>query len=171
MILCPNCRHKEMVGAIFCSQCGARLVVSENPTSTAIYPTNSLHQVTSASPDVPYPDEAKDVSMALSILDEKKLIPLGGRRDFTLGRASEGQPIIPDVDLTPFGAYENGVSRMHAVIRMSDLRITITDLGSANGTRVNGKKLTPHVANPIRHGDVLFFGRLKAQILIRPDQA
>lgn len=168
MILCPNCRHKEMVGAIFCSQCGAKLVVTDGPTGTAVYPTNTLQRVAAVSPDVTFPDEAQDAPMALSILDENEVLPLMGRRDFTIGRATEGQPIIPDVDLTPYGAYENGVSRMHAVVRMSDQRITITDLGSANGTRVNGKKLTPHVASPIRHGDVLIFGRLKIQILVRP---
>ena len=26
MVICPNCQHKEIPGAIFCSKCGAQLV-------------------------------------------------------------------------------------------------------------------------------------------------
>ncbi len=26
MIICPNCQHKEMSGAIYCSKCGAQLI-------------------------------------------------------------------------------------------------------------------------------------------------
>lgn len=37
-----------------------------------------------------------------------------------------------------------GVSRRHAVIRWSGDRTTIEDMGSANGTFVNGKKVTTH---------------------------
>ena len=36
MILCPTCKHQELTGALFCSECGARLVVSEVPTTNSI---------------------------------------------------------------------------------------------------------------------------------------
>ncbi len=26
MIICPNCQHKEMSGAVYCSKCGAQLI-------------------------------------------------------------------------------------------------------------------------------------------------
>ena len=53
----------------------------------------------------------------LSILDFGELVAVPERKEFTLGRASSDQPIIPDVDLTPFNAYKAGVSRLHATIR------------------------------------------------------
>jgi pSer/pThr/pTyr-binding forkhead associated (FHA) protein len=43
-------------------------------------------------------------------------------------------------------------------------RIWVTDLGSANGTLVNGKIIPAHVQVPIEQGDYLTLGKLKLQI-------
>jgi phage tail-like protein len=43
------------------------------------------------------------------------------------------------------------VSRRHASIECSPTECHITDLGSSNGTRVDGQLLTPHVAVPLTH--------------------
>jgi len=94
-------------------------------------------------------------------------LPLEGGQEFTLGRVSGTQPILPDVDLSPYGAYEGGVSRLHATISLAKEGITIMDLGSANGTRVNGKKIPPHQPMPLQHGDMISLGSFKVQILIR----
>ncbi len=82
-------------------------------------------------------------------------------------RVSEGQPVLPDVDLSPYHAYANGVSRMHAVLKRSGVRVVIMDLGSANGTYVNGKRLTPQTERLLNHGDVVALGKLKFQVLIK----
>jgi pSer/pThr/pTyr-binding forkhead associated (FHA) protein len=42
----------------------------------------------------------------------------------------------------------------------------ITDLGSANGTRVNEQMLTPHQEFPLSDKDVVRLGRLKIQALV-----
>jgi pSer/pThr/pTyr-binding forkhead associated (FHA) protein len=94
-------------------------------------------------------------------------LPLAGQDEVTLGRVSEGQPVVPDIDLTPYKAYEDGVSRMHASIRIIEDQVLITDLGSANGTRVNGMQITSHIPYPVKHGDILTLGKFKIQILLR----
>jgi len=48
-----------------------------------------------------------------------------------------------------------------------DDQLMITDLGSGNGTRVNGKKIDPHVPHPIDNGDLLNLGKFKIQIFIQ----
>ena len=48
-----------------------------------------------------------------------------------------------------------GVSRRHARLDCSATACTITDLGSANGTIVNGEKLAPQVPHLLNHGDTL----------------
>jgi pSer/pThr/pTyr-binding forkhead associated (FHA) protein len=113
------------------------------------------------------PPPPTDVAIALYVMGTGEILPLEGRSEFTLGRSAEGQPVLPDVDLAPFHAYESGVSRLHASITLGSQQSLTTDLGSANGTRLNGLKIPPHKPVPVKHGDILTLGRLKIQILIR----
>jgi pSer/pThr/pTyr-binding forkhead associated (FHA) protein len=41
------------------------------------------------------------------------------------------------------------------------------DLGSANGTYVNGKRMTANSELTLSHGDVISLGKLKIQILFK----
>jgi len=84
-----------------------------------------------------------------------------------LGRISEGQPIMPDIDLSPYQAYARGVSRLHAVLKRESSHVFLMDLGSANGTFVNGKRLNPNVDHSIANGDVIALGKLKIQVLLK----
>jgi hypothetical protein len=169
MILCPNCQHHEIAGALFCSECGAQLVFAENLSTQTIRRNPSdvlVPKQTSAPP--PSPTAASiDAVVSLHLVDSGQILPLAGRTEFTLGRATEGQPILPDVDLSPYEAYAQGVSRLHAALKISSQRVVIVDLGSSNGTRVNGQKIVPNVDYPLNHGDMLALGKLKIQLLIR----
>jgi pSer/pThr/pTyr-binding forkhead associated (FHA) protein len=107
-----------------------------------------------------------DMLISLKIMDGGSIIPLEGGLEFTLGRVSGNQPILPDIDLTPYKAYENGVSRLHATIKIDKEAVIVTDLGSANGTRVNGKKVAPHTQQSIQNEDILTLGKFKIQVLI-----
>jgi adenylate cyclase len=53
---------------------------------------------------------------------------------------------------------EPNVSRQHACIRQKDLYFVLVDLGSANGTSVNGNKLHRFVPQPLYDGDVISIG-------------
>jgi pSer/pThr/pTyr-binding forkhead associated (FHA) protein len=74
---------------------------------------------------------------------------------------------MPDIDLTPYQAYASGVSRLHVVIKRESSRVLIMDLGSSNGTYLNGRRLNPHVEETLNHGDVVALGKLKIQVLLR----
>jgi hypothetical protein len=169
MILCQNCLHKEMLGAMFCSECGAQLIYATGvPTSGINATTSNLkEQESSLKGAPPLPGTFPDAWVSLNIISTGDVLPLAGQEEVTLGRVSEGQPVVPDIDLTPYKAYEAGVSRMHASVRMVEDQVLITDLGSANGTRVNGMQITPHIPYPIKHGDILTLGKFKIQILLR----
>ena len=107
----------------------------------------------------------QDSTLALNIISHDEVINIGERDEVTLGRIGAGQPIIPDIDLSPFKAYEFGVSRMHASLQVAKNLTTVTDLGSANGTRINGKKISAHTPHPIKYGDILTLGKFKIQII------
>lgn len=82
-----------------------------------------------------------------------------------VGRSDKKHDSTPDVDLESFNAYFQGVSRQHAVVSARNSRITVRDLGSSNGTYLNGGRLEPGKEYRLRHGDELAFGKLRTQVL------
>jgi pSer/pThr/pTyr-binding forkhead associated (FHA) protein len=170
MINCPHCKNQMFVGTLFCMECGAQLVFSDSEFQSAwdfeSEPKQDLEAQSYTNAPV-YTEAASNSKISLSILETGEVVHLVYREETTLGRVSDGQPIIPDLDLSPFSAYEAGVSRLHASIRQQEGQIIIVDLGSANGTRVNGIKIEPNVPHTLLHGDVLTLGKLKIQVLIR----
>ena len=166
MIICPNCQHKEMSGAIYCSKCGAQLVdmtVATHKIHTAEARQEANRQTGKMTPP---PPRQLQSWISLNMIESGQILPLADRTEFTLGRSAEGQPIVPDVDLSPYNAYANGVSRLHAVIKLINDQIVLVDLGSSNGTYLNGNRLSPYVETPVSHGDVVYLGKLKIQLLI-----
>ncbi len=76
--------------------------------------------------------------------------------EFIIGRG-EGAHLRPGSDM---------ISRKHCAIKVADGKVTINDLGSRNGSFVNGQKITePHVA---KSGDKIKIGRLQFELLIDP---
>ena len=71
-----------------------------------------------------------------------------------------GQPLVigrqPDKCSVVLSA--NGVSRMHCVIELSAGGLSVRDLGSANGTRVNGMAIAANQSIALRPGDVIQIG-------------
>ena len=170
-VTCPNCSHSEMEGALFCSECGNRLMDEGGISTAAVRGTDPrLDEANSARTHTPEPPApAVDSAASLHIVRTGQILPLVGRDEFTIGRVSEGQSILPDIDLTPYEAYSQGVSRLHATIKIATQGIQITDLGSSNGTRINNERLNPHKQYSLHHGDVIALGRFKIQALIRQD--
>lgn len=171
MILCPNCHNQELTGSLFCAECGTRLVVSEVPTTQHIERNQTGSLIPQSRPPTsqglsPSSSVAETV-VSLHLIESGMILHLSGQTEFTLGRVADGQPILPDVDLSPYEAYAQGVSRLHSALKLNNQRVFITDLGSSNGTRVNGQKIMPNVDYPLNHGDVVSLGKFKIQVLIR----
>lgn len=81
-----------------------------------------------------------------------------------IGRADPQQGIIPAIDLGAHNGQGKGVSRQHAIILVKDNRIYIKDLGSINGTQLNGTLLAPQNEYRLRHGDELTIGQMGLQV-------
>lgn len=166
MITCSNCQNANMEGAIFCSECGAPLAVAHSQTVLAASRVGTIASDPHNEAAAPIQPELDNWG-TLHLLDTGDMLTLAERNEFTLGRISEGQPIMPDIDLSPYQAYAKGVSRLHAVIKRGPQAVVLMDLGSANGTFVNGKRLNPSVERDLANGDVVALGRLKIQILLK----
>ena len=167
MIICSNCRHENVSGAVFCEECGAQLDGVETLVTQAITDEQIEEELRKKAPR-PDTDSAPANSwLSLHLMDSGKILPLASRSEFTLGRLSEGQPIMPDIDLTPYQAYASGVSRLHAVVKRDGSQVLVMDLGSSNGTYLNGRRLNPHMEELLHHGDIVALGKLKIQVLLR----
>lgn len=168
MIECPSCKNREFVGTLFCSDCGTRLV-NVTPAPTMSIPRDQVSKEASATkPSVPEgPDLSSGALLGIRIVASGEILSLIGRDNYTLGRAVEGQPIIPDVDLSPYDAFEQGVSRLHSELKLSDDGVYIVDLDSANGTLVNGKRIEIQKPMSLKHGDIIQLGRMRLQLISR----
>jgi len=161
-----------MAGTMFCSECGAQLVGKDSLITQSIATGEIQEKVQDTATHIPSPPRSYqpagvDAWGSLHLLDTGQVLPLTGRSEFTLGRVSEGQPIMPDIDLSPYQAYASGVSRLHAVVKRDGPRVVLMDLGSANGTYINGKRLTTNIEQVLNHGDIVALGKLKIQVLIK----
>ena len=88
------------------------------------------------------------------------MVPIGEQLIF--GRSDEDDlTFTPDVDLVACNAIRNGVSRQHALIQpQPDGSFVLYDMGSRNGTVLNGHELDPHQPYPVTDGDKIQLGRL-----------
>lgn len=75
-----------------------------------------------------------------------------------IGRGNRKQGVEPEIDLGIHPA-DRGVSTQHAVLRIHDSVLTITDLGSTNGTYLNGdNRLAEGEETPLADGDRIHVG-------------
>ncbi|MBT5873183.1 MAG: FHA domain-containing protein [Candidatus Latescibacteria bacterium] len=86
-------------------------------------------------------------------------IPLT-KPEMVIGREDPISNIFPDIDTTPFGGLEGGVSRKHAKLIESAGQYSIEDLNSTNYTLVNKEKQEPSAARPLVAGDEIRLGRV-----------
>ena len=86
---------------------------------------------------------------------EGKTIPLA-LPQFKIGRG-EGCQLRPNNDQ---------VSREHAMFEVTSDSVFVQDLGSRNGTELNGKKLTAHESTRLKNGDLVKVGPLTFAVSI-----
>ncbi len=99
---------------------------------------------------VPSPGRGESSACCLVMLlgpDMGKRIELQGP-ELTLGR-DPSRDIAIDAP---------GVSRLHCRLLVSELGTSLVDLGSTNGSYVNGNRIAPNVALPLRPGDLIHVG-------------
>jgi pSer/pThr/pTyr-binding forkhead associated (FHA) protein len=88
-----------------------------------------------------------------------------------LGRADPSAQTNADIDLGPHGAYQFGISRRHAMIRLRQQQLELLDLGSRNGTYLNGHKLSAHHPTVITDNDEIRLGKFVIRLNIVPAKA
>lgn len=157
-VACPSCSTKNKVNEIFCYACGHLIDSGQGYNATKSFADASMEH---HSPEF----FGKDSLLILRLRESGaffKLRPQNYTHELVIGRSSSNTAMAPDVDLSEESADEFGVSRLHIAIQymMENSTLTIFDLGSANGSFINGQKLHPSEKRMLRHGDELRLGRL-----------
>lgn len=165
---CPNCGQQNRPGVIFCENCGASLI-GKLPLST-----RALDSIESELPDIGVDaSTVTDVSIQgtatfehgmlvrLEVEGSPDPIRFNPGSETIFGRRDPATGDKPDIDLTPFAGYRMGVSRRHAAIRPGDENgLDLWDLGSSNGTFLNGQRLSAHRPYRLRDGDEIRLGQM-----------
>jgi len=96
--------------------------------------------------------------LILMDMDISAQFPLPADNEITVGRVDPHRGIRPDIDLSKFDPASR-ISRRHARITSRGSQFYIEDLGSANGTFVNGRtRLKPQEPYPLVNGDIIKIG-------------
>ena len=82
------------------------------------------------------------------------------KEEAIIGREDPISSIFPDIDTTPFGGLEGGVSRKHARVYEKDGAYYIEDLNSTNYTLINKQKMVSSSSQQLVVGDEIRLGRV-----------
>jgi pSer/pThr/pTyr-binding forkhead associated (FHA) protein len=85
---------------------------------------------------------------------------LSGKDNIVIGREDAVSNIYPDVDLTPHGGEDGGVSRLHARIFYDNGQYLLEDENSTNFTFLNRQKLAGKTPTPLHDNDEIRLGRV-----------
>ena len=169
MIECPCCGRKHRPGTLFCTECGVYLPTG-GPLGTEPIPEHDLpaaraHAWDGASERVG--TRQTDAVLRIRVLSTDRQIQLPSNEEVQVGRLDAAHGIFPDIDLTPDGGLERGVSRRHCKIYEQGGEYFVEDLGSANGTFLDDERLTPYLPHVLNDGDRLQLGRVELEVAIQ----
>jgi hypothetical protein len=148
-VTCASCGAPNPAGEAFCANCGSSLTATPAPVAAGA-PAPLAPPPSTATPAAGHPR---------LVMASGTTFDLGGKSEVIIGREDPVSNIYPDVDLTPHGGEEDGVSRVHAKLLINGAQYLVEDQNSTNHTFVNKQKLTPKVPTPIKDGDELKLGR------------
>ncbi|MFC1976179.1 protein kinase [Chloroflexota bacterium] len=108
------------------------------------------------------PSEAakpQEQKVRLTVTPGGQEILASGQSELIIGRAYKDK--VPDIDLGPYGGSKAGVSRRHSRMVCQKGEWSVEDLGSTNGTFVNGTKITPRQMVALKDDDLIRCGQIE----------
>ncbi len=155
---CAACGANNLPNVAFCEDCGASL------SAGGVNPVSSQPPVTYDAPTPVAPTPQPDAGRRARLLHSSgKEFPLD-KDVILIGRRSPVDGIFPEVDLTDYDT-ESYISRRHAKLMLNESGILFEDLGSSNGSFLNGSRMQSGVQQMVRDGDSLRLG--KTELVLR----
>ena len=148
-VFCNNCGHKNPLGANFCSSCGTPLEKAVDDPTTITFLLDGGGEVGEADIAFDLDDIPADGGLLVVVRGPNAGARLALVKDTTTaGRHPDADLFLDDVT----------VSRRHAEFARGDAGFRIRDVGSLNGTYLNGERVDD---GPLANGDEVQIGRYK----------
>lgn len=172
---CPDCGTARFAeDTVFCEICGFNFMTGTHgeiplPGAAAAVPPPPVPDTpaSSAAPqESPAPVSGWTVSVRVdpSLRESGSPPPPADAASFTIelrkelsliGRTSQSRAIFPEIAID----FDDAVSHRHALLnRDGGGRLLLRDIGSSNGTRLNGKDVEPMTDVELHDGDELTLG-------------
>ena len=133
-------------GNVTITVCGEFSEIQNAPAPSPFAPSNGTQEY--SQPQGFAPPVAAQIN-GWQLWHPQAPIQLGAAGSWSIGRAMENDFVLGDPT----------VSSRHAQLNAQPGVLLVTDIGSSNGTFVNGARLQPHLAAPLRAGDRLQLGQ------------
>lgn len=178
---CPICGHLNRPGSLVCANCSALLSPNPNPSPNPPIGTRNLRDATkqlgeSQAQTIDSSDNVNTVrgadyqkGMTVKLVvdgsdDPMVLTPDKLTKPILMGRRDPITNQAPDLNLDDYAGYRLGVSRRHATIELRDGKLTVMDIGSANGTFINNRRIPMRQPQPLLEGDRLRLGNIDMKV-------
>jgi hypothetical protein len=114
----------------------------------------------------PPPPAAVAQNLALRIVASGQVLLLEPERgEFLVGRPDPVTGIQPEINLGPFDTMRT-LSRRHAkILKEGGLYFVREEVGTTNGTFVNGERIKTGAAVPLKPGNRLRFGSIEVEVI------
>ncbi len=172
MLKCPFCQTLHVDNTLFCDECGTYLLEEEGRDTFQL--EDEQHELAEESIQAseaaigPGFSSSSPPVIQLKIANTHRKLEIKLEKILYLGRLDPVANIYPEVDLSNDNGLEFGVSRQHLRIVRRIEGVFIEDLGSINGSFINGQKLAPYQPEPLMDGDIIRLGRLDVEVSFNP---
>lgn len=165
-MVCHSCHNQNLLGAIFCLDCGGSLLPQDRrrDTTAMLGARPSARSNPSSSTKVPASAPVGERRLRATVINNGRHINLPLAVPVLIGRQDSARGFFPDLDLNNDGGYDSGVSRRHARISVNGEAAYVEDLESANGTFINDQRVPPRKPHHLKAADELRLGSLILRI-------
>ncbi|MBN1679574.1 MAG: FHA domain-containing protein [Anaerolineae bacterium] len=175
-VVCLHCGYYCRSDDTRCRQCGAPLSQPSNHRTTWLdydaqpAPSQGKHPTTTSSLASAHLDLFLPQASAIFQFRPSGLV-ISSQLDkpLILGRGYS-ETVKNLLDLSGIGAADLGVSRVHCTLRRYGKQLLIVDMGSSNGTFINGERIAAHHDRVVAHGNDIRIGELTFTIFFTVTQ-
>ncbi len=167
--ICPACNHSNRATANFCENCGRALATGYDPQSTTeeIIKPKLRENLEEKVEKVDRPAPAEGI--AIYVAGHLKPAEIRVDDEFIIGRRADPTE-VNIVDLTPYDAFTQGVSRQHLRVRRTGKGYMVMDLHSRNGTWVDDQFLAPQTPLLVKSNAIIRLGLLRIVLAFRQEE-
>jgi hypothetical protein len=173
MIVCPFCQAKHVANTLFCCNCGTCLFEKDSK-ETSPFDVADTDPVDEPGPEPGFTSAAghgrDPLALRVSIGPSKRAMEIPLTKAIYMGRLDPASTALPEIDLSAEDREGHCISRHHARIRKHEDTVFIEDLGSTNGTYINGRRLTSYIPETMKDYNVVQLGRLLIEVEILREQ-